>query len=36
MHTGATINQNMQLLRRKYPQLTGQLDFATSEQSWWG
>jgi len=31
MHTGAAaINQNMKLLRRNNPQLTGQLDFTTS------
>ena len=31
MHTGAAINQNMKLLRRNNPQLTGLLDIATSE-----
>jgi len=31
MHTGAAMNQKMKLLRRNDPQLTGQLDFATSE-----
>jgi len=31
MHTGAAINQHMKLLRNNNPQLTGQLDFTTSE-----
>jgi len=31
MLTGAAMKQKMKLLRRNNPQLTGQLDFATSE-----